>query len=291
LHHPKTNNMKKLFFIITIAVLGLSACNNKSEEVNTLADSLSNVNEGLKMVVSEKDSSIESFIVAFNEIQENLTEVKAKQKMISTNSSDAELKKNMKEQIIDDIQSINDLMDKNKQKIASLRSKLEKSNGKVDELEKMITFLNTQLEEKDLEITDLKNQLERLNIEVSEITAKYEEKTEESNQKTELLNMAYYAIGTSKELKEKGVLTKEGGFIGLGKSKKLAGDFNKNYFTKVDITQNKSFTINAKKAKLITAHPSSSYKIEGAKTAEKLIILNPQEFWSASKYMVLVIEN
>lgn len=283
--------MKKLFFILTLAAMGFAACNEESKEVNTLADSLSNVNEGLKMVVSEKDSSIESFIVAFNEIQENLTEVKAKQKMISNNSSDAELKKNMKEQIIDDIQSINELMDKNKQKISNLKSKLEKSNGKVDELEKMITFLTTQLEEKDTEINDLKNQLERLNIEVTEITAKYEEKTEESNQKTEQLNTAYYAIGTSKELKEKGVLTKEGGFIGLGKTKKLAGDFNKNYFTKVDITQNKSFALNAKKAKLITSHPSTSYKIEGVKTAEKLVILNSQEFWSASKYMVLVIEN
>lgn len=283
--------MKKIFLVLALASIAFWACNNKSEEVNTLADSLSNVNEGLKMVVTEKDSSIESFIVAFNEIQENLTEVKAKQKMISTNSSDAELKKNMKEQIIDDIQSINDLMEKNKQKISSLKAKLEKSKGKVDELEKMITFLTTQIEEKDLEITDLKNQLERLNIEVTEITAKYEEKTEESNQKTEQLNTAYYTIGTTKELKEKGVLTKEGGFIGLGKTKKLAGDFNKSYFTKVDIMQNKSFVLNAKKAKLITTHPSSSYKIEGVKTADKLVILNPQEFWSASKYLVLVVEN
>lgn len=283
--------MKKLFFALILASFVFTSCNNKPEEVNTLADSLSHVNEGLKMVVNEKDSSIESFIVAFNEIQESLNEVKAKQKMISTNSSDAELKKNMKEQIIGDIQSINELMDKNKNKIASLKAKLEKSNGKVDELQKMITFLTTQLEEKDLEIVDLKNQLERLNIEVTEITAKYEEKNEESNQKTEQLNTAYYAIGTAKELKEKGVLTKEGGFIGLGKTKKLAGDFNKNYFTKVDITLNKSFALNAKKAKLITTHPSSSYKIEGVKTAEKIVILNPQEFWSASKYMVLVLEN
>ena len=39
--------------------------------------------------------------------------------------------------------------------------------------------------------------------------------------KTEKLNTAFYAIGTAKELKEKGVTTKEGGFIGLGKSTKV----------------------------------------------------------------------
>ncbi|HRG59096.1 MAG TPA: hypothetical protein PK323_09075 [Bacteroidia bacterium] len=283
--------MKKLIFLFSATLIALSSCNNDSKEVNTLADSLNQVNEGLKMVVSEKDSSIESFIVAFNEIQENLTEVKAKQKMISTSSNDAELRKNMKEQIISDIQSINELMEKNKQKIASLKSKLAKSNGKVEELEKMITFLTTQIEEKDLEIVDLKNQLERLNIEVTELTTKYEEKAEESNQKTEQLNTAYYAIGTAKELKEKGVLTKEGGFIGLGKTKKLSSDFNKSYFTKIDISQNKSISLNAKKAKLITSHPSSSFKIEGIKSADKLTILNPQEFWSASKYLVILVEN
>jgi DNA repair exonuclease SbcCD ATPase subunit len=283
--------MKNILFISLFACLGFISCNTETKEVNSLADSLGRVNEGLKILVSEKDSSIESFIVAFNEIQENLTEVKAKQKMISTNTSDAELKRNMKDQIIADIQSINELMEKNKQKISSLRSKLEKSNGKVDELEKMIAFMTTQMQEKDQEITDLKNQLERLNIEVAEITAKYEEKSEESNKKTEELNTAYFAIGTSKELKEKGVLTKEGGFIGLGKTKKLSADFNKSYFTKVDITQSKTFPINAKKAKLITTHPSSSYKIEGVKRADKLVIINAQEFWSASKYMVLIIED
>ena len=151
--------------------------------------------------------------------------------------------------------------------------------------------MTTQMQEKDQEITDLKNQLERLNIEVAEITAKYEEKSEESNKKTEELNTAYFAIGTSKELKEKGVLTKEGGFIGLGKTKKLSADFNKSYFTKGDITQSKTFPINAKKAKLITTHPNSSYKIEGVKRADKLVIINAQEFWSASKYMVLIIED
>ncbi|MCC6250870.1 MAG: hypothetical protein IT238_00235 [Bacteroidia bacterium] len=285
--------MKYSLILLSTILFALTACNNKPEnEGNPLADSLSQVNDGLKQVVSQKDSSIESFIVAFNEIQENLNEIKAKQKMISSNSSGSDVKKNMKEQIIEDIQSINSLMELNKQKIAALQGKLSKTNGKVDELEKMITFLNQQLEEKDLEITDLRNQLERLNIELTDLTVKYQEKAEESNKKTEQLNSAYYAIGTSKELKEKGVLTREGGFIGIGKSKKLSDDLNKSYFTKIDITQNKSFVIGAKKAKLITSHPTTSYKFEGdKKRVDKLIILNPQEFWSVSKYMVILVDN
>ena len=37
------------------------------------------------------------------------------------------------------------------------------------------------------------------------------------------MNKAFYVCGTYKELKAKGLLTKEGGFIGLGKTESLTG--------------------------------------------------------------------
>jgi hypothetical protein len=105
------------------------------------------------------------------------------------------------------------------------------------------------------------------------------------------LNTAYYAFGTSKELIKNNVLTKEGGFIGMGKTAKMKEDFNKAYFTKVDASTTNEIVLGAKKAKLITTHPSGSYKIEGADgKAEKLVILNSDDFWSASKYLVIVVE-
>ncbi len=108
-------------------------------------------------------------------------------------------------------------------------------------------------------------------------------------EKKEKLNTAYYALGTAKELTKNGVLTKEGGFIGLGKTQQV--DFTKAYFTKVDIPGTNSIIIGAKKAKLITNPPIGSYKIEGENgNADKLTILNSKEFWSVSKYLVIVIE-
>jgi hypothetical protein len=118
-----------------------------------------------------------------------------------------------------------------------------------------------------------------------------QEATQESAVKTEKLNTAYYAFGTSKELIKNNVLTKEGGFIGLGKTQKVKEDFNKNYFTKVDVTALSEIPLGAKKAKLVTTHPGGSYRIDGADgKAEKLVITNTEDFWSASKYLVVVIE-
>ena len=49
--------------------------------------------------------------------------------------------------------------------------------------------------------------------------------------------------------------------------------------------------LNAEKAKLITTHPTGSYKIEGAEgKADKLIITDADAFWSSSKYLVVVVE-
>ena len=158
-------------------------------------------------------------------------------------------------------------------------------------LEKFIARLTQEMDAKDVQIADLKSQLEQLNVTLTSLNTNYTEAKQESAVKTDKLNTAYYAFGTSKELIKNNVLTKDGGFIGIGKNQKLKADFNKDYFTKVDISTTNSIVLGAKKAKLITTHPSSSYKIEGADgRAEKLTILNADDFWSASKYLVIVVE-
>ena len=77
----------------------------------------------------------------------------------------------------------------------------------------------------------------------------------------------------------------------MGKTEKMKGDFNKEYFTKVDASTTTEIVLAAKKAKLLTTHPTGSYKIVGADgKAEKLVITNVDDFWSVSKYLVIVVE-
>lgn len=282
--------MKKYFLLLALPFL--FACDNDKVNVTDgtgTTDSLNAENELLKQQLSEKDSAVNSFMQAFNEIESNLAVIKEKEKIISdTKGTDL---KNKEEQIVADIQEIYDLMNKNKEKLASMSGKLKKANLKIEEFQKIIERLNQQLTEKDAEITSLKEQLEKLNIEMTELNLNYTAKEEESNQKTSKLNTAYYAFGTSKELKTQGVVTKEGGFIGIGKTEQLMKDFNKNYFTKIDITETTSIPLAAKKARLVTTHPSGSYKFEGPQgKVEKLTITNPEDFWSTSKYLVIIIE-
>lgn len=276
--------------ILAIGGLTFSGCGNDAEkETNPLADSLKSVNGELSGKLGEKEAALQEFIASFNEIQENLNTIKEKEKIV-TNSSKGGDVKSKEDQIKEDIQSIYDLMAKNKNRIGSLSKKLKDSNLKLEGMEKMIENLQNSLNLKDEEINDLKNKIEGLNIELSSLNTNYKAVEAESAQKTEVINTAYYAIGTSKELKAKKVISKEGGFIGLGKSTKVSNDFNKEYFTKINTEQTLTINIGAKKVKILTTHPSGSYKLVGEKPIEKLEITDPKEFWSASKYLVIMID-
>jgi predicted RNase H-like nuclease (RuvC/YqgF family) len=276
--------------LLTIGSLSITSCGgDKEKEVNPLADSLQSVNGELSGKLGEKELALQEFITNFNEIQENLNAIKEKEKIVSSNSTQGDVK-SKEDQIKEDIQAIYDLMSKNKNRIGSLTQKLKNSNLKLEGLEKMIENLQNSINLKDEEIADLKTRMEGLNIELSNLTTNYQEVETENQVKTNEINTAYYAIGTSKELKEKNVISKEGGFIGIGKTTKVKSDFNKEYFTKVNIEQTASINIGARKAKIITTHPSSSYKIIGEKPVEKIEITNAKEFWSASKYLVIIIE-
>jgi hypothetical protein len=107
------------------------------------------------------------------------------------------------------------------------------------------------------------------------------------------MNKAFFALGTFKQLKAKGLLTKEGGFIGLGKTKTIAASFPDSSFKQIDITVLKSIPVNSKSARLISEHPANSYQFirDKDKKIESLEITDPAQFWKISKYAVVEISN
>ncbi len=286
--------MKRLILIPALVAamfsLTLVSCGgNEEKPVNREADSLSQINGKLSGDLSAKDEVIQDFITQFNDIQADLNAIKEKEKIVSKSASKGDVK-NSQDQIKEDIQSIYDLMMKNRQRLGAMSEKLKNSNLKLKGLEQMIENMQTSLNLKDEEIAELRTQIEGLNIELSNLSTNYKSLETESNNKTEEMNTAYYAVGTSKELIEKKVISKEGGLLGIGKSTKVSQDFNREYFTKINIEKTTSIDLGVKKVKMLTSHPSSSYKLTGTKPIEKLEISNPKEFWSASKFLIIVVE-
>lgn len=281
--------MKKILILLLVVPFWFS-CKNDGPTTDPVKDSLTNETNKLSGVNATQAASLDSFFRAMNDIQSNLDEIKKKEKIISKDTTGGDVG-GRKEQITNDIQSIYDMMVKNKQRLAAAKKSLKASNLQIASMQQTIDNLTSELSDKEYEITQLKDELEKMNLELSNLTMNVTESQQESDAKTAVINTGYYAFGSSKELIKQGVLTKDGGFIGLGKSEKLSDNMNTTYFTKVDITTLTEIPLGAKKAKLVTTHPAGSYKFEGADgKAEKLVITDATQFWSVSKYCVIVVE-
>lgn len=287
--------MNRILYITLLSLLLIAGCKNDNQ--NELAQLQKEYNQ-LKEQTAEKDTTLNQLFSSMNEIEQNLQLITQKEKSIILNLKNGiENKKSQQEQIINEIQFINSLIDKNKQSLNNLTSSLSERNYKIVELTKMIETLTNKLNKKDEQLIALKNKLIKLNFKIDALNISLDSLTMWSEIQQQMiesqedeLNTVYYCFGTTKELKNNGVITMEGGVVGLGKTEKLSKDLNLNFFKKIDLRQTHSIPLAAKKAKVITSHPTESYKLIGDKTIEKILIKDQDAFWKNSNYLVIVVE-
>ncbi len=285
--------MKKLMFILCVS-LSLGACHNYQEDLKAKEQQY----QDALTAQQEKDSTISFFMDEINDIEANLAAVDTSKRNVITNTSNPDLRRTQITKINDNIENIKALMQENKDRLDALNKKLKNSGYKISGLNKMIATLTMQIAQKDSQLVDLNTKITELNTTVStqgtrisELVSQNEEKQRMVDQRISELNTAYYVVGTSKDLLTRGVTTKEGGFIGLGKSKVMNSN-NNSGFTQIDITQTTTIPLNAKDAKLTTSHPAGSYTIgrPDKKHVTDLAITDPTAFWRASKYLIVTVD-
>ncbi|HMQ76239.1 MAG TPA: hypothetical protein PKE21_09970 [Flavobacteriales bacterium] len=257
----------------------------QSDQYKGLATEKATVDAAL----AERDSSLNVLFGSFNRISENLRTIREKQGLIGDVKVEGEPSQDMEQRIVSDLQQIDELLSENKMLIAKLRKEAKANAGAIAALQRTVEELERTVAEKDAEIGGLKEQLASANSSLATLMEMYRDKEQQANMQRNELNTAHYVIGTAKELKEKGIVTKEGGLAGIGASKKLNADaLGDGHFKQIDITQTLELPIAAKKARLLTTHPQGSYRFEGE--VDKLVITDPQAFWSASKYLVVMAD-
>ena len=289
--------MRKLVFALLVLPL-FTACNQK--ELKQLREQ----NVQLTQMAQEKDSTIDDFVESFYVIAANLAIIKEKENIISVSASENP-SVGKKAQIVTDLGLIRDLLEENKAKLESLDKKLNNSWYQNSKLKKLVAGLKTQIEEKDLSINALSEQVAQLNVEVENLNGQVtdlngtvvalntenDSKAKTIEEQTINLNTAHYVIGDIKELKLKQVVTSTGGILGIGATNKLNQKINPENFNNIDITQTTTIPVSGKKVSLVTSHPSDSYRFEGTdKEIEAITILDPNEFWKASKYLVVAVK-
>jgi len=283
---------RKWFFPIAFSVV-LFSCTNNDQLVQQYK-ALHEHDSVLAVKTQTDDSTIKGYISSMNEIQSNLDEIKAREKILSVQNGPEGINKNT---AVADIKALDNLIIKSNKEIADLHARMKKMGIKNAGLETMVVHMTTQISEKDSEIAVLQNSLTMVNNSYAEVTHQFNDtmmvlqaREARIEDMTNTMNTVYYAIGTVKELKENKVITKTGGFIGIGKNTQLTPDKNTAYFTKTDLTKLSVIPLNAKFKKLLTTHPAESYKITGNKKADSLLITDASAFWSEDKFLVVAVK-
>lgn len=290
--------MIKKYIWIGVFALSLTACQNEEggEGVNVESGTDNSLellqveNDSLKTELIHKDSTITNYIGYINEIRANLDLIKDKQRFIINKKTNSESLQADDASLVEEIKLLGQLMADNQSKIKSLKSNVKNSNMKMDGLDEMIMSLTEDVDEKNMEIFQLQQELENVDAAFAELFEAYTDKAEMLNEANVKLNTGYYTVGTKSELLDNKVITKEGGILGVGTTKELKNDFNKSYFTEVAIDAVKEIPLGSKKVEFITTHPSTSYELVGEDPIEKIVILNAEEFWSVSKYLVVLVK-
>ena len=283
--------MKKMM-IATLCLMALTACNEKRN--NAAEDALLQQRDSLTRIIQQKDNEIDDMVATMNDIQEGFRAInEAEQRVtIAKNGEGATAAEGIRE----NMEFIQNQMQQNRELISKLRNQLRQSSVKADQLRRTLETLSQQLEEKDVKLRMLQAELEakdvqigELNQQVTTLSGNVSHLQEESSQKSQTissqdkqLNTAWFVYGTKKELKDQRII--EDGKV-------LRSNFNREYFTKIDIRVDKEIRLYSRSAKVLTAHPQSSYTLlQDANKQYILRITNPQLFWSTSKYLVVLVK-
>ena len=283
--------MKKIVIIVA-GVIMLAACKNQNE-VNT---HLQQQVDSLQAIVDNKDAELNDIITTMTEVQTGIRRIAEAEGRVTVADGSQE-SASSRAIIRDNMEYICQAMQQNRDLVAQLREKLNASRFKGDKLKNLVDGLQTQVESQNMRIQELQASLvekdstilaqtmriDSLSQSVASLTEEAKENSGTMARQDKQLNSAWFVYGTKAELKEQGIL--KGGDV------LKDTDFNKDYFTEIDIRQVKDIKTYSKSARLLTTHPEGTYVLaKDGNGCYELHISNPSRFWSVSKYLVMQVK-
>lgn len=283
--------MKKILFLV-VGLMALVACKQKGPDPKDLA--LAHQRDSLNRIIAMKDTEITDMMSTMNDIVEGFQAINEAEYRLTIVRSDEGISST--ERVRENLQFIQQTMQQNRELINKLRNQLRQSTVNGEQFRRIIDNLTHQMEEKDaqlqqlqadlqakdIQIGELTEQMTDLNINISTLQEETTKKTQTITSQDKQLNTAWFVFGTKKELKDQRI---------YDDGKVLQNNFNREYFTKIDIRVDKEIRLYSRSVKVLTAHPAAAYVLtQDANKQFILRITNPQLFWSTSKYLVVLVK-
>lgn len=294
--------MKKVVLLLVAALtfVAFSSCSTRKEKEQESKDRNKEMIDSLRQALTQTQNESSDLLETIAQIQEGFDRINEAEGRVTVQSKESG--NNSRQEILENMAFIDRTMKLNKELISNLKQQLQTANRNDDrskkKLEDMINKYNSQFEKKDKEIKQLRDQLAQMNIRIAEqneqissLNKNVDDLNRENAEKESTLaaqdaklNTVYYVFGTKKELREQNIVKRGGSLL-------MTEKFNKDYFTRKDMRALKTIRLYSKSAKVLTNHPAGSYSLEkDAQGQYSIRITDPQNFWSVSKYLVIVVK-
>ncbi len=281
--------MNTVSIVAVSIVLALSSCaDTEKAEIIRLAE----VNKSLEQELESRSQSVESLLQGLEIVQEDMRDISIREGLLEGKTvSQAELARSPQEQIMEDIGLVDGLIQKSRDRIEALEMKVKRSDGKLYEFERVIANLKLNILDKENDLVLFKENLVAMEENYATLLEDYQAQSILTGMQDIALHRAYFAYGSKTELIEGEVVQKTGGVLGVGKTWELRDDFNKEYFTEVDIRTVDRIPLSSEKVELLSQHPDDTYElvIEN-KLVKELRITDADRFWSGSRYLAMMVE-
>lgn len=286
--------------VLTAALFGVGLfAVMQNNEVKKLEDQLAQYEEQFGV---QSEAQLE----AYREIENNLASISMHEGNIRENMNKDGIE-DPKARVAAEIAAIEALIAKNNEIIADLNKKVDGKDKRINAYKSEVGSLKTRLSEYKTEMkkledinTQLADNLEGANRQVDNLSQMVSDQGEtilkkeltiaEQDQK---IHKAFYLVGDKKELRDKEIINKDGGILGIAASNELNPKAAKDTeFVEIDYRFLKRIPVFKKNAEIVTPHEKDSYTIvSDGNTIQWIEIKDPQTFWEHSKYLVVATKD
>ena len=283
--------MIKTFFKLSgatlITLLLLTACGGKTD-----TSALEQTIDSLRQANQQQQNSLQEMTTFVTTMSDGMNAIAQQENMIFNNGGNEGTSLD-KEQLKSHLEALANTLTEQRSKIKALTDSLKARGADLSKMQGLIDNLTRQLEEKDKVIAQLRQDVEQKNFSIADLqkklnvamagSAQYEQRAAKAEKELATITSAYVLMGTKEALLD-------GGYIDKRKHVQTE-TMPKGDFTKVNIYQFTELDIPTRSPKLLTDHPRKSYSIEKIdKENRKLVITNPQLFWSSSRYLIIQVK-
>ncbi|MEA3245563.1 MAG: hypothetical protein U9Q74_05350 [Gemmatimonadota bacterium] len=300
--------MTRRFLVLAAGALALAACDGSKKQLEqTLAQ--------VQQISAEKDSLLKDVMSTSQfiaDVNAELAKVKSRTAGKPVQGQPGEMESTMtpaqqREAIKTKVAELTARLNESESRLAASRNRVRDLTANNSALstqlanyDSTIASFQSMIDNQKTQIASLTEQVNALTVEnttlkqeKATLTQEKATLTQEKSELTTEKNTVYYVIGTEDELFKKGIITKQGGLFGLGKTAVPAATLNPSDFTAVDRTQvmqiafpkpDKTYKIVSRQdvAGLETA-PDKSNRIKGG-----LKITDAAKFWGPSKFLIVM---